>query len=109
MSFKIVSQPEFSRRVAVRVPCDGGFDEQSLEVRFRVLSPEEQEKLKGSDDMVGDFLRRAVISMGDIVDEDGNELPFNDALRDRLLALPFVRFALARAYGDAVAGERAKN
>ena len=107
--FKIASQPEFSRRVTIRVPCDGGFEEQSLNVRFRVLPPDEQEKLKGTDDLVGGFLKRAVLEMWDIVDEDGQELPYNDHLRDQLLALPYVRFALARAYGEAVAGERAKN
>ncbi len=109
MSFRIASQFEFSRRVTARVPVDGGHEEQSFDVRFRYLPEAERERLSKEADPVRAVLSRAIVSMSDIVDDDGRELPWNDKLRDQMLDLPFVRLPLARAWGEAIAGERAKN
>ena len=106
--FKIADRIEFSRRVPIRVPTDGGFEEQSLEVRFRYLSEEERKRIAEKDADAG-FLREAIVHIGDVVDEDGKELPYNDRLRDRLLDLPFVLGPLMEAYVEAALGERAKN
>ena len=110
--FKIAEKIEFSRRVPVRVPTDGGFEEQSLEVRFRYIEEQERKRIleKEEERNAGaGFLRHAIVHIGDVVDEDGKALPYNDRLRDRLLDLPFVLGPLMEAYVEAVVGERAKN
>ncbi|HFQ15141.1 MAG TPA: hypothetical protein ENK41_02195, partial [Rhodobacteraceae bacterium] len=106
--FKIAEKVEFSRRVPIKVPTDGGFEEQSLELRFRYVTEEERKRVtvKGGD-WGRAFMRLAIVHIGDVVDENGKELPYNDRLRDRLLDFTFVLGPVMDAYVEAAAGERA--
>ncbi len=108
--FKIIQNPEFTHAVPVQVPADGGHREEVLKARFRVLSGEGDDvfALKTNDEIMA-FLGRAVVGLEDIVDDDGKPVPFSDAVRDQVLALPYARAALLRAYITAVTKARAGN
>ena len=104
--FTIDPDPKFTHVVKVRVPVDGGFAEQSFKATFRVIPAEEAatyDLSTGADSAA--FLRRAIVSMDELVGADGQTtVPYSDALRDQLLAVSYVRSALGRTYFEAVAG-----
>lgn len=108
--FKIDQKPEFTRRVEIRVPADGGHEMQDLSVTFRVLPDQEIEAF----DMrtaagEREFLSATVTHFEDVEDDAGRSLPFCDSLRDRLIGLAYVRVALINAYYAALMGSRVKN
>lgn len=110
MSFKILDNPTFRHTVDIVVPSDGGYETQSLDVTCRVLDVETAKVFNlATADGVTDFLRKAVVSFDGVIDDGGRPVPYSDALRDRMLALPFVRKAIAEHYSDAVSRARLGN
>ncbi|MDZ4136033.1 MAG: hypothetical protein U1D06_10655 [Paracoccaceae bacterium] len=105
--FKLVARPEFTHTVAVMVPIDGGHREESFTARFR-LTEDEDARVDTFDGTVT-WLREIIISLGDLVDEAGKAIPYSDEVRDRVLALPYARIALARTYFAAVGKARLGN
>jgi hypothetical protein len=108
--FKIDQNPSFTRRVEIKVPADGGHELQDMSVTFRVLSDDEIESFdmrtaRGE----REFLSATVCHLDDVEDEAGRKLPYSDGLRDRLIALAYVRVALINAYYAALMGARVKN
>lgn len=108
--FKIIDNPEFTHEVKVMVPVDGGHEEQTFRARFRLVDEGEVDPLKArtAEEFVA-FLKRAIVGLEDLVDAAGKPLPYSDALRDRLIALPFIRVALTRTYLAAVTKAREGN
>ena len=104
--FKIQQNPEFSHKVKVRVPVDGGFADQEFTARFRVLPWEEVAAL----DHDNAAQARLILSGWEgIVDEAGHEVPFSDEARDQMIGLIYVRLAILRTYTDAMVKARAGN
>lgn len=95
--FKITTEPKFTHTVIACVPSDGGHDEQSFKATFRVL---DTDKLVDDGTVEGQIedLRRVVVSLDDLADDQGNPVSYSDALRDQLVRLPYVRIALLNAY-----------
>lgn len=106
--FKIAKEPTFQHTVKVRVPVDGGFEDQSLKVTFRVLPNGQFSNAGGVEGQIED-MRKAIVSMDDLVDGENNPVPFSDELKEQLIAVSYVRLALVQAYIDAVAGARTGN
>lgn len=108
--FRMVRDRVFTTTVKVFVPSLDGHDEESLRVAFRAMPAERHAQAEpGSEDSVREFLRDALVSVEDVVDEAGKALPYTAALRDELLELPFVVVALYGAYCRALAGLRVGN
>ena len=110
MAFKIAKNPQFTHTVPVLVPVDDGHQEQSMKVRYRVrtvddLNAHDRSTPEGTEA----FLRSIIVRFEDVVDEDGVEMPSDEALVDRLLAFPFVRMAVVQGYFDAVNKARTGN
>ena len=108
--FIIDDNPTFQHKVVARKPVDGGFKEEAFKVTFNLLPAEEQDTYdltttEGSTS----FLRRVIASIDDVAGADGKLLPYSDELRDKLIAMPFVRAAIARGYFEAITGARAGN
>ena len=92
MSFKLISDPTFSRTVKIKVPVDGGFEDQSIKATFRVLSAETIEKAElATGQGSTKFLKDVLVKLDDIVGEDGQPVPYSDKLRDQIIQLPYVR------------------
>lgn len=104
---KISSCPEWTHDVTISVPVDGGFENQTCKVRYRLLDETAIEPTDATN--VAVLLRNVVVRMDDIADEEGRPLTWNDALRDRLLSTPFVQAALVRGYYGSVTGARVGN
>ena len=114
--FKLKNNATFLHDVPVQWPVDetdgkGGFEEVTLKTRFRVL---DAETLRMHDDLHSEqgqnaFLRAAIVGFPAVVDDDGQPVPDDDALFDRILGLTFCRGPLMRTYQSAMMGARAKN
>ncbi|PWE29965.1 hypothetical protein DDZ14_16110 [Maritimibacter sp. 55A14] len=108
--FKVTETPEFTHKVPVMVPVDGGHREESFDVRYRVIDGDVDEQFDLQDpEGLKAFLRAAIVRIGDIVDDNDKPLSWNDALRDRILGLPYARIALLRGYMTAITKARTGN
>lgn len=108
--FDVTTKPEFTHTVTVMVPTDGGHSESDFKARFRVLEVTETDEfdLNNTDGLIA-FLKAAVVSFDDLVNGKKEPVVYNNALRDQMLALPYVRLALLRTYMSAVTKARIKN
>ena len=110
MAFKLAKTPEFTHKVAIQVPIDGGHREEVLKCRFRVV-PAETLALHDLSTAEGteSYLRAICVRFEDVIDEDGQPIEHSDALAHTLFGLPYVRLALVRAYTAAMAKARLGN
>lgn len=109
--FKVTTNPTFTHVVKISVPVDGGHDEQTLKATFKVL-PLDQLVEDPELDMSGNqvkSLRQVLVSLADLVDDQGNPVEYNDDLRDRLIGVPYVRIALMQHYIQAMTKVRLGN
>lgn len=108
--FKLTSNPTFTRTVTINIPVDGGFKEETFEATFRAL-PISQFKEFDVGTLEGQegFLRKVIAKLGDITDEAGKPVPYNDKLRDEMIDFSFIRAPLMKSYEQGIMGARAKN
>ena len=108
--FKIAKTPRFTHVVPIKVPVDGGFDEQTIRATFEVITDDE---FASFDTMTAeglkDLVRKILVRLDDMVDEQDKPLPYSDDLRDQLLELPYMRLGLLRGYQSAMIGAKAGN
>jgi hypothetical protein len=104
---KVTARPQFKQKVDARVPIDGGFRDEVFHVTFRLTSQPEAEVFTTAQQ--DDFLRDVVVELHDLADENGNAIPYSDAVRDQVFELPWAKLAIFKAYFAAVRGERPKN
>lgn len=108
--FKLADAPCFTREVTVRVPCDGGHRNETFKATFLAISVTEAQSYDlATFEGTTRFLEAVIFDLSDIADEQGKPLPYNHALRTRLIDLPWTRSALAAAYFEALGAARLGN
>jgi hypothetical protein len=108
--FKVAAEPRFTHEVKVKVPVDGGFQEETFKATFRVLGPAKLEAVdltSATGSM--DFLREVIVSLDDLADAEGKPVDYSDEMLGHVLKLPYARRAMAQTYFDAVSGARQGN
>lgn len=108
--FIVTDNPTFTHTVEAMVPTDGGHEKQGFRVTYNVVAGEAYEKCdlstrEGSDD----FLKKVIVKLDDIAGADGKPLPYSDALRDKVINLPWARRAIVKGYFAAVNKEAEGN
>ncbi len=103
MALKLSKNPTFVTKAIILVPTDDGQVEQSISVRFRVLQED------GLEVASPEFLKRAILRIDDVVDDDDTPLASSDALIDQVIAQPYTRLPLVKAYFQALSGARVGN
>lgn len=103
---RIAKVPEWTHEVTISVPVDGGFENQTCRVRYRMLDPT---AIDPTDTAPETLLRAIVVRIDDIADETGAPLQWNDAVRDAVFAIPFAQVGLVRGYYRSVTGAREGN
>ncbi|MDE4175802.1 hypothetical protein PXK01_16690 [Phaeobacter sp. PT47_59] len=97
--FNVLENPTFTRPVPVQVPKGDGIEEQTFKATFNALDDDATEALAMADvEGTKDFLRRAILSMDDLSDEDGKSIPYSEEIREAVIARPYARIALMSAY-----------
>lgn len=74
---------------------------------FRFLASDEFQELAGQGDTM--LLERVLVGWDQVKDEAGEDLPYSDEARARMLQITYVRKALVLAYGEFIQGRAAKN
>lgn len=103
---KIVRNPEFKAAVKVLVPSEDGQAEEQFTGRFRALTVSEVNEYDfRSSESTSSFLRHVFLGWeADLRDESGGLFEVTAENISYLIDLPYIRFALQRAYFDAVSG-----
>ena len=126
MAFVLKQSASYKWPVTCRLPVDGGrFEKQTFDAEFKRLPQarineirvEAQRMVKAAernellDDGITDqsIAREVLVGWAGIVDDDGDEIKFSDAMCDQLLNVPMVASAIIEAYFDSVVGNKAKN
>jgi len=105
--FKLMDEPAFDWNVDVGVPAGPGEDgENAIRAerfvgRFVALPIAE---VQAPDRDIAEILRRAWRGWRDVQGEDGEPVPFSEAVRDRMLEIAYVRLAVWSAYLEALLG-----
>lgn len=102
--FTVNDKLTFTHDVKVLTPVDGGHAEAVLKTTFNFLPAEELAAfdLNGAEDTTA-FLKAVVAQLHDLATPEGAPIPYNDAVRDKLLLRSDVRKALGNHYLAAVA------
>lgn len=106
--FTVTNDPQFTHDVKVQVPVDGGHKEETFKTRFRVIPIEELDDLSSLEGQKL-ALKRVIVSMSDLVDNEGKEVSYSDELRDQLIGVPYVRLSLIRTYREGITKARPGN
>lgn len=103
--FTLSVSHEFDWPVRILKPVDGGAKvEERCTVRFRLMDEDVAAKLIQDGDFKG-LLSEAIVGWAaDVGDAHGQPLPFTPEHRASLVAIPYVREGLARAYLEATNG-----
>ena len=97
--FKITDELTFKREVKFLVPVDGGHETHSLDFTFRVLEIDEDELLiEGG---IRAVLKKVIVKIDGMLDDDDRPIPYSDKMRDRLLGKRFIELAALKAYSEA--------
>lgn len=104
--FVFVEDPQVWWPVTVQQPVDGGgVVEKRFKARFRdVPEARRRELAEQGDEGHKIILREAITSLTDILDANGNAVPFSPELLDVLLGRAWCRYGISRAYGEVLAG-----
>lgn len=107
--FVMSDNPEFETKAEGKHPGDQGeaFD---FRPRFVALSETDQKEydLSTAGGTI-DFLKRTFVGLSDVLDANGQPVPFSEEARDWLIDRPHTRAALVKAYFGSVYGEQLGN
>lgn len=107
MGFKLQTGPMVAEAtVKVHHPVDG---ESTFKAQFLILKHSEYQKLIESKKDDVDVIQKIVTGWSEVVNDDGNEVPFSKEALRQLCEYVFVRTGIMRAYTDLHVGFAAKN
>jgi hypothetical protein len=112
MGFTVTSERQFTARLRVLVPVDGGHREEAFKARYRVLDTariEDFDLQNGGKEASDEFLRAVIVDLFDLLGEDGQPITYNDEVRDQVINIPYARIALVQGYFDGVSKGRRGN
>ncbi|WP_126977475.1 hypothetical protein [Frigidibacter oleivorans] len=108
--FKVIKNPVFTATVRVTAPTEGGVVESSFTARFKALPVSEMAAINTfTPEGTVDFLRAILVGWEGVADEAGEPIAFNDASRDWLIDIAYVRTAIINAYNAAMMGAKRGN
>ncbi len=103
--FKLAEKKTLTWPVTVNIPQDGGkITKGTFSGEFEVL---DQDELLAVTTEGSDLLDRVLTGWKGYCDHEGNEIPFADEAKKKLLGIPYVRQALFAAYGEMQNGRAA--
>lgn len=105
--FKINDRPKFTRTITVMVPEGDGHREDTFTATFQKTDYEESELL--TKDGMRAFLKRAIVDLGDITDDNDKPMKFSEELVDLVVADDAARLSAMRTYSEAVTQLKAGN
>ena len=126
MAFVLKQSSSYVWPVTVKLPISGGkFEKQTFDAEFKRLPQarinkiqiEVQARIKSSerneatDDSISDqsIAEELLIGWSGVLDEDGDDVPFSESMKQQLLDIPTMATAIIVAYFDSLTGTKTKN
>jgi hypothetical protein len=115
MPLQLRSQtPTYRWPVTVEFPVDGGkFDKEVFDAEFKRLSQDRLreigEKIEAGSILDAELLDQVLTGWSGIFDESGEEVPFSETSRQRILNVPLVASAIVAAWLESLAKGKRKN
>ena len=112
--FKIAANPTYTTKVRVNMPGDNGKTVQKVfSATFKRLSQSEldnvKERLDSKDLTDGALIDEVMVGWGDVADENGTALEFNEQNLAALLDVFPVRPTIVKTFFDTLHAAKAKN
>jgi len=112
--FKIATNPTYTAQVKVDLPADNGKTVQKVfSATFKRLSQSEldsvTDRLSAKELTDSGLINEVMVGWGDVQDENGNQLEFNDTNLAALLDVFPVRPTIVKTFLATLAGAKAKN
>lgn len=112
--FKVATTPTYNATVSVEVRAEnGGISRHSFDAVFKRFTQTELEEMHQSVTSGrlsdGELVSAILVGWSGVVDDDGNDLPFTPANRDRVLDIYPVRPTVIDVFFKTIGGARAKN
>jgi hypothetical protein len=110
--FKLAEQRTYKWPVTVHIPADGGkFTKATFTAEFKALPQKEIDRVveegRGGD-RDADLCTECLIGWSGVQDENGNDIPFSDEAKAKLLDITYVRHALLDAFLESITGGGAR-
>ncbi|MBW8034223.1 MAG: hypothetical protein FVQ79_00720 [Planctomycetes bacterium] len=94
--------------VKVYIPRPGGTNTKAtFMAHFMLKTQDEADVLSQGSDQ--DFMEAVLVGWDAAKDEEGNELPFSEEARQKMVNIPYVKTALVAAYFECIVGGPRKN
>ncbi|WP_395008641.1 hypothetical protein [Undibacterium sp.] len=108
MAFRLTQKPTFVTRIDVETAnAKGGFDSSHFMCEFRRIDMEEHQRLIQEKPV--DFLPNVIVGFTELIDDDGQQVEFNEVNLKILLSMPNVVISLKNAFWAAVNKAKEKN
>lgn len=112
--FKLAQSASYKWSVKIELPVDGGkFEKATFDAEFKRLSQSRINELRAQMEQPGyteqELAKEVLIGWAGVVDGEGNEIPFSEGNRDKLLDVPMVAVGIGMAFFESLAGARRKN
>lgn len=100
---------DYTWPVVCQEPNGGDWEEQKFVATFAVAPVEKL--IEVGEGGLGDLAKESLIDWAGIEDEDGREIPYSSAMKDRLFDVPYIRAGIIEALRESVikAQDRAGN
>lgn len=99
--FTLAAEPRFSCPVTVAQP---GMAAQRFTATFRLLPLDQRTELGATEAGTDELMRLSLVDVTEVQDEAGAPIPFGPELVEALIANPWTRRGLVRAWVEALAG-----
>lgn len=110
--FKIAQEKTYKWPVTVHIPADGGkYIKGGFTAEFKALAQDEIDRVAraGRDgDEDADLCGECLVGWSGVQDADGNDLPYSEEAKAKLLNITYVRHALLDAFFESITGGGAR-
>ena len=110
--FKIAENVTYKWPVTVAIPQDGGkFVKATFSAEFKGLTQPEIDAIiqaSRNGDTDADICVSCLVGWSGVKDSDDQDLPYSDAAKERLLAIPYVRNGVVNAFFESISGGAAR-
>lgn len=108
--FNINQRPEFTRTVTVETPEGDGIRRDTFSATFRWVPSDELAAMGGdTTEDIKSMLRHVVVRCDELIDDNGEALPWSPDLLEQLMGWSNVRLAMLTAFNMGWVEAREKN
>lgn len=108
MAFKLALKPTYKATVKVSLPNDrDGFDTHSFKAEFKRVDMDQLDDLQKKPQI--DAIKEVIVGFSDLIDEDNNQVEFNEDNLEALLKIPQALAAVCEAFWGSIFKAKEKN